>query len=364
MKLLPGQIRRVVRRVVGGDAPPATQALPTKPHVQTPTPKPDLNFAMIVGAQRSGTTWLQLLCAAHPKVAGSEELHLFSRYLGHLIAAYYDDRREYAQAGRSQGLPTLLSTAEFDSAVKQFATTVLGKLLSSKPGAGIAIEKTPDHVLHLHYIRHLFPKVKVIHVIRDPRDVVVSQLAAAASWGEGWAPKTVAEAAERWVEWVSTGRKYGESDTYTEVRYETLINDGPRELNRVYDFLGYALPAAEAERIYEQFTMANIKSGKAPNVLVIYREQAAPAPASNGDDVAAKTAAGAAKPAGRKPPEGFYRKGKAGGWRESLNEDDVRTIERIAGPLMRELGYAMADFAPAEFAPVSEPTAGVTTTDA
>ena len=56
------------------------------------------------------------------------------------------------------------------------------------------------------------------------------------------------EAAERWVEWVNTGRKYAESDTYTEVRYETLIGDGPRELARVYDFLGFPLPADQVEK--------------------------------------------------------------------------------------------------------------------
>lgn len=347
MKLVPGKLRRVVRRVVGGgNAPPTKQLLaklPPKPLSQPPAPPPDLNIAMIVGAQRSGTTWLQLLCAAHPKIAGSEELHVFSRYLGHVVGAYYNDRRQYAEAGRSQGLPTLLSTTEFDGAVKQFATTVFAKLLKGKPGAALAIEKTPDHVLHLHYIRHLFPKAKIIHVIRDPRDVVVSQLAAAASWGEDWAPKSVAEAAERWVDWVSTGRKYA-SDTYFEVRYETLIADGPRELGRVYDFLGHPLPGEQVERIYEQFTMANIKSGKAPNVLVIHREQAAATPASG---AAAGSTTDGAKPPGKKPPEGFYRKGKAGGWRESLSEDDVRTIERIAGALMSELDYAPAELAPA-----------------
>jgi hypothetical protein len=342
-----------VRRVVGGGAPPVKQpdrsrgALKGPPVVPQPS-GPDVNIAMIVGAQRSGTTWLQLLCAAHPKIAGSEELHLFSRYLGHVVAAYYSDRRQFADAGRSQGLPTLLTREEFDGIVKQFAASVFSKLQHGKAGAELAIEKTPDHVLHLHYIRHLFPKAKVIHVIRDPRDVVVSQLAAAASWGEDWAPKNAAEAAERWVQWVNTGRKYAESNTYTEVRYETLINDGPRELARVYDFLGFPLPADQVATIYEQFTMANIKSGKAPNVLVIHREQAAPPradAASNGDGAAAKPATSDAKPSGKKPPEGFYRKGKAGGWRESLSEDDVRTIERIAGPLMKELGYAPAEFA-------------------
>jgi hypothetical protein len=312
--------------------------------VPPPPPAPDINVAMIVGAQRSGTTWLQLLCAAHPKMAGSEELHLFSRYVGHVVSAYYNDRRQFADAGRSQGLPTLMSRAEFDGAVKQFTTAVFTKLLTSKPGAELAIEKTPDHVLHLHYIRHLYPNLKVIHVIRDPRDVVVSQLAAAASWGEDWAPKSAAEAAERWVEWVTTGRKNASSPNYTEVRYETLHQSGARELARVYEFLGYPLPLEQVERIYEQFTMANIKAGTAPNVLVIHREDAPAKPSTEGQSSSAPAAAApsAAPKKGKKPPEGFYRKGKAGGWRESLSDEDVATIERIAGPLMRELGYALA----------------------
>lgn len=308
----------------------------------TTTGSVDLNLALIVGAQRSGTTWLQMLCAAHAKIAGGEELHLFSRYLVSLVTAYYSDRQKYGNAGRSQGLPCLLTTEEFDAAVKQFAVTCLSKLLRCKSGAQLAIEKTPDHVLHLNYIRHLFPKTKVIHVIRDPRDVVVSQLAAAASWGDEWAPKTPAAAAEIWVEWVSAGRKHAWGN-YTEVRYETLLGDGPRELSRVYDFLGHPLPPEEVQRIYEQFTMANIKSGKSPNVLVAQRQEL-PAP------VAPKEAGSATPPSPspspstppqprRASPTGFFRQGKAGGWRESLGAEDIRAIERITGPLMRELGY-------------------------
>jgi hypothetical protein len=330
--------------------PAATPASP--PPVVPPPAPPDLNLAMIVGAQRSGTTWLQLLCAAHPKIAGSEELHLFSRYLGHVINAYYCDRRDYADAGRAQGVPCILSTEEFDAALKDFATTVFRKMIQCKPGSELAIEKTPDHILHLHYVRHLFPKLKVIHVIRDPRDVVVSQLAAAASWGTDWAAKTVAEAAERWVEWVSTGRKFAGADGYTEVRYETLLADGPRELARVYDFLGYPLPMEEVTRIYEQFTMSKIKASGCPDVLVlINRKQAAAAPAEHPYKAMA-TGPGGAIPTGRYAPSGFFRKGTAGGWRESLSDDDVQTIERIAGPLMQELGYALAHEPAADAPPV------------
>ncbi|MGB7161363.1 MAG: sulfotransferase [Tepidisphaeraceae bacterium] len=293
---------------------------------------------MIVGAQRSGTTWLQFLCAAHPKIAGSEELHLFSRYLGHVIGSYWTDLREYANADRPQGLPCVLSQEEFDDALRRFATTVFARILHCKPGATLAIEKTPDHVLHLHYIRHLFPNVKVIHVIRDPRDVVVSQLAAAASWGEAWAPHGVADAAQRWVEWVGKGRQCAGSDLYTEVRYETLLSDGPRELARVYDFLGLPLEMEEVDRIYAQFSLAALKAAAAPSVLI--KRPNATSPMADGD-------AGSAGIDHHAPREAFYRKGQAGAWRESLSEEDVRTVERIAGPLMDELGYAHESTDPA-----------------
>jgi len=356
VKIVPGRIERVVRRVVGGDG--HSGASTSDPSVsEQPVPIPpaakanDIDLAMIVGAQRSGTTWLQLLCAAHPKIAGGEELHLFGRYVGHLVAAYYNDQREFAGKGRGQGLPSLLTTTEFDNAVKCFTTTVFSQLVRGKPGSELAIEKTPDHVLHLHYIRHLYPNVKVIHVIRDPRDVVVSQLAAAASWGDGWAAKTVAEAAERWVEWVTKGREFGKTAPwYTEVRYETLLNDGPRELARVYAFLGYPLPAEQVEKIYSDFAITRMKANTAPRVLVKTRDGqsasvAPPAPAAP---------AGASRESTTSAPPGFFRKGKAGGWRESMSEDDIRTVERIAGPLMRELGYAPAEVAPApEAAPES-----------
>jgi hypothetical protein len=341
--------------VIGG---PNHRSARPAPALPPPAPVDELKVAVIVGAQRSGTTWLQLMCAAHPKIAGGEELHLFSRYLGNVITTFYRDRRGSAVPGKSQGLPTLLTPPEFDGLLKQFASGVFCKLLQGKPGSELAIEKTPDHVLHLHYVRHLFPQVKILHVIRDPRDVVVSQLAAGATWGADWFPKTAEESAQRWVEWVSAGRKYADVENYTEVRYETLLSDGPRELARVYDFLGYPLPVEQVERMYEQFTMANIKAGKMPRVLVHPAQQAGvkgkpSSPGANGAGEKAATAAaaggaGAATPGAMKPLEAFFRKGQAGGWRESLTEEQVRSVERIAGPLMRELGYAPAELAHAE----------------
>lgn len=41
--------------------------------------------------------------------------------------------------------------------------------------------------------------------------------------------------------------------------------------------------------------------------------------------------------------QSFFRKGEAGGWRESLSASQVRRITRVHGPVMRRLGYLGAD---------------------
>jgi hypothetical protein len=43
---------------------------------------------------------------------------------------------------------------------------------------------------------------------------------------------------------------------------------------------------------------------------------------------------------GSRSPDGFFRRGETGGWKNDLSAGDVRIIEHICGPLMTELGYA------------------------
>ncbi|HEX6885651.1 MAG TPA: hypothetical protein VF530_19920, partial [Planctomycetota bacterium] len=38
-------------------------------------------------------------------------------------------------------------------------------------------------------------------------------------------------------------------------------------------------------------------------------------------------------------PKGFFRKGEVSGWKAEMRPGEVRLLEHVAGPLMRELGY-------------------------
>ena len=298
-----------------------TEDVPRPSPIPPPKPAADVNFALVVGAQRSGTTWLQMLCAANPKVSGGEESQLFSLYLGNLTQMYYTHLAQDDPTVRPSGLAAFLTIAEFNDMYRQFALAVMKKILDAKQGARLVVEKTPDHTLHLRYLRWVFPKMKVVHIIRDGRDVVVSQIAASkTSWGESWAPTSAADAAKRWVKWVQRGRELAtDPELYHELRYEQLLSNGVETLSAVYEFLGVPMPREQVKTIYDQFSLSDCIEGKAPYVFIRCGEPK--------QMIAADTS--------RK----FFRKGVAGGWKRALSPEQAAEAEHVAAPLLKELGY-------------------------
>jgi hypothetical protein len=107
----------------------------------------------------------------------------------------------------------------------------LAAAAAGKPRAG---DKTPIYVLHLDELTALLPEARVVHVIRDGRDVTLS-------WLDGrWGPRTVVEAALVWRLRVERGQRSGRRlgpDRYHEVRYEDLLEDPKRVTDRLCQFL-------------------------------------------------------------------------------------------------------------------------------
>ncbi len=279
----------------------------------------------LIGAQRSGTSWLQRLLAAHPRVVSGQESHLFSAYLAPMWQRWQREETMRAEGGRTIGLGCYLTREQFVAQLRQFAAAVLGGLYGAKPGATLLLEKTPDHALHLPLIRTLFPDAPVIHLVRDGRDVVASLLAAGRQdWGRSWTPPTARQAAARWVHWLDAVRRDA-TPPFLQVRFEDLLADAPAVLRRVCDFLGLPLSRPEAEDICRRFEFAGCVAGTAAESLVLRGECAGAAAAE--------------------PPE-FFRQGAAGAWRTDLAAEQQRAVEEVAGRWLTELGYREPDPAP------------------
>jgi hypothetical protein len=102
-------------------------------------------------------------------------------------------------------------------------------------------DKTPQHVLHLDLLAAAFPTARVVHLVRDGRNVVPSLLEVP------HAPTRFADAVEYWRARVLAGRRAGERlgpDRYREIRYEDLVADPAPRLEELCGFLD--LPYAPA----------------------------------------------------------------------------------------------------------------------
>jgi Flp pilus assembly protein TadD len=116
----------------------------------------------IVGMPRSGTTLAEQILAAHRDVHGAGERNA----LGHAFAALGGDY-ETADAVRA--------VAAHDApALDRTAAAYLAQLHALALGKKRIVDKMPGNFRHLGLIGLLLPGAKIIHCVRDPRDIGLS----------------------------------------------------------------------------------------------------------------------------------------------------------------------------------------------
>jgi tetratricopeptide (TPR) repeat protein len=117
----------------------------------------------IVGMFRSGTSLAEQILASHPQVHGAGELHDIERLM-QTVPRHLET---------NEGLPECL--ARLDPATTRALADEYLLALGQRAGpATRVIDKLPFNFLHLGFIATLFPRARVIHCRRDPRDTCLS----------------------------------------------------------------------------------------------------------------------------------------------------------------------------------------------
>ncbi|MBI3461995.1 MAG: sulfotransferase, partial [Planctomycetes bacterium] len=190
---------------------------------------------------------------------------------------------------------------------REFVAALYGEYASlrGKPFSG---EKTPDYVRRLRLLHALFPWAKVVHIVRDGRDVCLSTLEwAREDKGPGkfdlWDEEPVAVCALWWSWQVSPGMREGTAlgpSHYHELRYEELVAKPEETLRSLAAFL--ELPFA-------------------PQMLSYHEGKTRSDPGLS------------AKKAWLPPTPGLRD------WRTQMTERDQELFEALAGDLLADLGY-------------------------
>ncbi len=262
----------------------------------------------LVGSPRSGTTWLQLLLSQPTAVATAPETQLFSEYMRSMVEQWNHDR---AIPDKLTGLAKLLTEEEFRGLLRISSAFVFAKIAQRKPSATVVLEKTPGHVHCSREILQLWPDAHFIHIIRDPRSVVASALAVSKTWGSDWASSRISTNCERWIRDVTDGRQIGSAtQNYHEVFYHELISDGPNIVMRLLNKLGVPSSLEDCQRYVDECNIQNLRAGKLNN--------------APWDVAMTKASLGS---------------GTNDSWRTELSAWEIALVERVAGPLMSELGF-------------------------
>lgn len=213
---------------------------------------------IIVGCPRSGTTLLQLMLHAHPRIAIPPEnrfvlpaYHQRHRFGDLRVAANRRALAEWLVSDRSTKFRDFgLDPAEVTERIVA-APPTLGSALAAvfrayadrfgKPRWG---DKRPSYLTNLGIIHRLFPTAQIIHIVRDGRDCVASLMTM--PWHRAGFYHSVA----MWAKSVDHARwaaRWWGPDSFYELRYEQLVTDPVGELTALCAYLGEEYHPAMAE---------------------------------------------------------------------------------------------------------------------
>ena len=262
---------------------------------------------------------MQKMLSEHSQVHCSET-RLFGRYFDpsfgpsthlpleeyvQILSRYYDppceaDRREaYFASLLNKMIETIASHAKEES-----GKPIYGEKLTPYVG-------TADGVIE--QLVGLGSEVRMIHLVRDCRDVIVSGIA---HWGkvvdensQRELEKSFAYFLDAWVEIEHAMRSAKDRFAHVlEVRYEDMLADPIAQAQRVFAFIGADVADEVVEQCVEQAAFSKLSGGRQP---------------------------------GQEDSASFYRNGTAGQWKDKLSSSQLEMIHSKAGALLTELGYEM-----------------------
>lgn len=315
----------------------------------------DPGIFFVVGHAKSGTSWLMRLLNAHPEIMCRGEGRIFGRSFRR-DDLKDDDSSPFQPCSLYRALleadylrlwlqrSVWTRDVDIERSIRRL-TRVAARhfMIEQLDGTRKRIvgDKTPFLSAEtLSEIADIYPDAKVVHVIRDGRDVAVSGMhhlwnreldlggghdlmpqealirdryradPVGMSDGDGiFTPQRLSLMATGWREMVTRARDDGSTllgDRYLEVRYEHLLERPAIEARRVFRFLDADRRPKVARRCVAASSFRRWTGGRRP---------------------------------GQEDSLSLLRKGVAGDWRRVFTARDRKLFDRGAGELLIELGY-------------------------
>lgn len=298
-------------------------------------PPPDAPDFLVVGMQKSGTHWLTATLNAHPEIRcfpskpkqvggdGSPPAHFFDV----LARMQRGDYMGFAKSMRTKLNGHFEPVVPLEPPVSEEEARALVRRLRDRfgeyfteqrrlHGKPLVGEKTAETVHHLDLVEALFPGVKKICILRDPRDRAVSfhfQQILKGRKPEGPIDQAHCDAYIEHVERDYRGLLQIEEPYYL-LTYEQMHRDPESVLAPLLEFIGVELPEGGIQALLEESDFRKLAS----------------------------------RQKGEEDRGSYYRKGVAGDWRNHLTPELSRHIVDSLAPLTdaieERLGLDLAEY--------------------
>ncbi|HKH65077.1 MAG TPA: sulfotransferase [Solirubrobacterales bacterium] len=279
-------------------------------------------LAWIFGSSRSGSTWLLKMLSDLEGVVPIDDPHL-----GHHLGVWRPIPLAWAASENPPELSTLLELkaeepgyffaeryrAAWEGPLRQLIEARFEAQAEGREPDGAYVVKEPgSHVAP--FLAELFPRSKVIFLLRDGRDVVDSWLDAYSdgSWAIPGGAFPVSKEGRipliRWLSevWAFRSREVRKAyearapEDRIQIRYEDLRSDTETWVTRICEMVG-----ADPVRV--------------PEIVEAHRFEKQPSAAR-----------------GRRR---FIRRARPGGWRESMSRPEQKAMHQVMGKTLAEFGY-------------------------
>jgi Flp pilus assembly protein TadD len=204
-----------------------------------PSPHP---LAFLGGPPRSGTTLIEQILGAHPDVLVFDEPESFAQEVLNVLVP--------TQTVRGLTLNSLnaMSSTSRSNLIRRYFKSLL-RVTEDNLDGKLLLDKNPSLTASLHLWLRLFPQLKVIITLREPRDIVTSCF---------FQNLTLTAANVNFLSLERTARFYADcmdvwlrlrdlgGFSWIETRYEDFVTNLESEGRRVTEFLGLPWHAGQA----------------------------------------------------------------------------------------------------------------------
>ena len=201
-------------------------------------------LVVVIGTNRSGTSWLRQLLLAHRGICGAAgdisqncETGLFGS-LASLWRIMLDPSGCWVAANISPG--------EVAPYVRRYCDALFLHAMrqSNRPHADFFVEKTPGDGLNLPWLKLIYPDAWLVRIVRDGRDVARSMRL------RNYGTQSDFVNIKYWARHETLVTHYlRDVPRSVTVRYEKLACDPVRETCRIYEFLGLSAYEGLADQI-------------------------------------------------------------------------------------------------------------------